>query len=131
MSAQKRPLSPHLSIHPQRMTGGMSIFHRLTGVILAVGSLGLLWVLIALAAGEQAFAATQACLASPFGRLALFVYSAALMYHLFNGVRHLFWDAGKGFDLPSVYRSGYAVIALTVLATAGIWWLALGTGGAA
>ena len=131
MSAHKRPLSPHLSIHPQRMTGGMSILHRITGVILAVGSLGLLWVLVSAGMGEQSFGATQACLASPPGRLALAAYSAALMYHLFNGIRHLVWDAGKGFDLPSVYRSGYAVIALTVLATAGIWWLALGTGGAA
>lgn len=131
MSAQKRPLSPHLSIHPQRMTGGMSILHRITGVILAVGSLGLLWVLVSAGMGEQAFAATQACLVSPLGRLALAAYSAALMYHLFNGIRHLVWDAGKGFDLPSVYRSGFAVIALTVLATAAIWWLALGTGGAA
>lgn len=131
MSAHKRPLSPHLSIHPQGMTGGMSILHRITGVVLAVGSLGLLWVLVSAGMGEQAFAATQACVASPLGRLALAVYSAALMYHLFNGIRHLAWDAGKGFDLPSVYRSGYTVIALTVLATAGIWWLALGTGGAA
>ncbi|MFM6989553.1 MAG: succinate dehydrogenase, cytochrome b556 subunit [Arenimonas sp.] len=131
MSAHKRPLSPHLQIYSKQITSVMSIFHRITGVVLAVGSLGLLWVLVSAGMGEQAFAATQACVASPLGRLALAVYSAALMYHLFNGIRHLAWDAGKGFDLPSVYRSGYTVIALTVLATAGIWWLALGTGGAA
>ena len=131
MSAHKRPLSPHLQIYSKQITSVMSIFHRITGVVLAIGSLGLLWVLVSAGMGEQAFAATQACLVSPLGRLALAAYSAALMYHLFNGIRHLAWDAGKGFDLPSVYRSGYAVIALTVLATAGIWWLALGTGGAA
>ncbi len=131
MSAHKRPLSPHLQIYSKQITSVMSIFHRITGVVLAVGSLGLLWVLVSAGMGEQAFAATQACVASPLGRLALAAYSAALMYHLFNGIRHLAWDAGKGFDLPSVYRSGYTVIAFTVLATAGIWWLALGTGGAA
>lgn len=129
MSAHKRPLSPHLQIYSKQITSVMSILHRITGVVLAVGSLALLWVLVSLAAGEQAFAAARDWLVSPLGRLSLMAYSAALMYHLFNGLRHLAWDAGKGFDLPSVYRSGYAVIALTVLATAGIWWLALGTGG--
>ena len=63
MSAQKRPLSPHLSIHPQRMTGGMSILHRITGVILAIGSLGLLWVLISAGMGEQARFVPQCTLA--------------------------------------------------------------------
>ena len=83
----------------------------------AIGSLGLLWVLISAGMGEQAFAATQACLVSPLGRLALAAYSAALMYHLFNGIRHLMWDAGMGFELPEVYRSGYTVITLAVVLT--------------
>ncbi len=131
MSAHKRPLSPHLQIYSKQITSVMSILHRITGIVLALGSLALLWPLVALATGEGAFAAARACLASPLGRIALAAYSAALMYHLFNGIRHLAWDAGKGFDMPSVYRSGYTVVALTVLATAGIWWLALGTGGAA
>jgi succinate dehydrogenase / fumarate reductase cytochrome b subunit len=125
MSAQKRPLSPHLQIYSKQMTSVLSILHRVTGVILAIGSLGLLGILVALSLGEQAFSATQACLASGLGRFALFAYSACLMYHFFNGIRHLFWDAGKGFAIPDVYRSGYAVIVLSVMSTLGIWWLAL------
>ncbi|WP_297799761.1 succinate dehydrogenase, cytochrome b556 subunit [Arenimonas sp. GDDSR-1] len=130
MSAQKRPLSPHLQIYSKQITSVMSILHRITGIILAIGSLGLLWILVALSLGEAAFSTTQACLSSSFGRFVLLAFSACLMYHFFNGIRHLLWDAGKGFAIPDVYRSGYAVIALTVLCTAGIWWLAL-QGGAA
>lgn len=130
MSAQKRPLSPHLQIYSRQITSVMSILHRITGIVLAVGSLGLLWVLVSLSLGEQAFAATQACLASGLGQAAVFAYSACLMYHFFNGIRHLFWDAGKGFAIPNVYRSGYAVLVLTAVSTLAIWWLAL-QGGAA
>ena len=130
MSAQKRPLSPHLQIYSKQITSVMSILHRMTGIVLAFGSLGLLWVLVSLSLGEEASSATRACLASGLGRLALFAYSACLMYHFFNGIRHLFWDAGKGFAIPDVYRSGYAVIALAVVSTLGLWWLAL-QGGAA
>ena len=130
MSAQKRPLSPHLQIYSKQITSVMSILHRITGIILAIGSLGLLWILVALSLGEAAFSSAQACLSSGLGRFVLLAFSACLMYHFFNGIRHLLWDAGKGFAIPDVYRSGYAVIALTVLCTAGIWWLAL-QGGAA
>ena len=125
MSPQKRPLSPHLQIYSKQITSVMSILHRITGVVLAIGSLGLLWVLVSLSLGEQAFSATRACLASGLGQLALFAYSACLMYHFFNGIRHLFWDAGKGFAIPDVYRSGYAVIGLAVISTLGLWWLAI------
>ena len=130
MSAQKRPLSPHLQIYSKQITSVMSILHRITGIILAIGSLGLLWVLVALSLGEDAFSATQACLSSGLGLFALLAFSACLMYHFFNGIRHLFWDAGKGFAIPDVYRSGYAVIVLSAVSTLGIWWLAL-QGGAA
>ena len=125
MSAHKRPLSPHLQIYSKQITSVMSILHRITGVVLAIGSLGLLWVLVSLSLGEQAFSAARACLASGLGQLALFAYSACLMYHFFNGIRHLFWDAGKGFAIPDVYRSGYAVIGLAVISTLGLWWLAI------
>ena len=130
MSAQKRPLSPHLQIYSKQITSVMSILHRITGVVLAIGSLGLLWVLVVLSLCDAAFSATQACLSSGLGRFVLFAYSACLMYHFFNGIRHLFWDIGKGFAIPDVYRSGYAVIVLSAMSTLGIWWLAL-QGGAA
>lgn len=128
---QKRPMSPFMigPYYRPQITSMMSIMHRATGVILALGSLALVWVLVSLSMGEQAFAATRSCLASPAGKIALAGFSLCLMYHLFNGIRHLFWDIGKGFDIPSVYRSGYAVISLALLSTAAIWWFAASTGG--
>ena len=131
--SQKRPMSPFMigPYYRPQITSMMSIMHRMTGVALALGSLGLLWVLVSFSMGQQSFVETQACLNSVFGQLALFAFSLCLMYHLFNGIRHLFWDIGKGFDIPSVYRSGYTVIALALLSTAIIWWLALSNGGVA
>jgi succinate dehydrogenase / fumarate reductase cytochrome b subunit len=124
MSTNKRPLSPHLQIYNKQITMVMSISHRITGVALAIGSLGLLWVLVTLSMGADAFVTAQACLTSPLGQLALFLFSACLMYHLFNGIRHLFWDVGKGYAISSVYRSGYTVVVLSILSTVGIWYLA-------
>ena len=129
MSAHKRPLSPHLQVYNPQITSVMSILHRITGVVLALGSLGLLWVLISLSMGPEAFSSAQACIGGVFGRLAAFAFSLCLMYHLFNGVRHLFWDIGKGYDLSTVTRSGLLVLALTVLSTTGLWLLATSNGG--
>jgi succinate dehydrogenase / fumarate reductase cytochrome b subunit len=70
-------------------------------------------------------------LASVFGHIALFALSACLVYHFLNGIRHLAWDAGHGFDIPKAYASGYAVLVLAVLITAGLWWAGLAMGGAA
>jgi succinate dehydrogenase / fumarate reductase, cytochrome b subunit len=117
---EKRPLHRLLTL-----TGSPYVPAKTPFIVLAVGSLGLLWVLVSLSLGEEAFSATRACLASGLGQLALFAYSACLMYHFFNGIRHLFWDAGKGFAIPDVYRSGYAVIGLATASTLGLWWLAL------
>jgi succinate dehydrogenase / fumarate reductase cytochrome b subunit len=104
----------------------MSILHRASGMVLVAGAFGLAWWLMAVAAGGDAYARAAECIASPLGLLALFGFSLALMYHLFNGVRHLLWDFGWGFEIPEVYRSGYAVAILTVVMTAAIWLFALG-----
>ena len=95
--------------------------HRLAGIGLALGSILLAWWLVAVAAGGELFAATHAFIASPIGKLLLFLWSLAFFYHLCNGIRHLAWDAGYGFELPDVYRSGYAVLAATVVLTALAW----------
>ena len=122
MSADRRPLSPHLQIYKPQLTSVLSISHRITGVGLAAGTLLLTWWLLAAAAGPEAFATVQGVLGSWIGYLILFGFSYALMYHLCNGVRHLFWDAGRGFELPTVYKTGWAVVigsaALTVIAWA-------------
>ena len=99
----------------------LSILHRLTGIALSVGSILLAWWLIAVAAGGELFVATHAFIASPVGMLLLFGWSIAFFYHLCNGVRHLAWDAGYGFEIRTAARSGYAVLAATVLLTAITW----------
>lgn len=124
--SNQRPLSPHLQIYRWQITMAMSILHRATGVALTVGAFVLAWWLMAMAAGGESALRAAACLASPLGKLALFGFSLCLVYHLLNGIRHLAWDAGWGFEIPEVYKSGYTVAALTVVFTALIWWFALG-----
>jgi succinate dehydrogenase / fumarate reductase, cytochrome b subunit len=126
----QRPLSPHLQVYRWQITMVMSILHRATGVALAVGAFGVAWWLYAVAVGGEAQATFAAIVASPPGLLALAAFSAALVYHFLNGVRHLLWDIGWGYEIPKVYASGYVVTALTVLITAAIWFFAF-AGGAA
>ncbi len=125
--AANRPLSPHLQIYRWQLTMLMSIMHRATGIALAAGTVLLLWWLIALASGPDAYAQARELLGSGPGRLVLFLWSAALFYHLCNGLRHLFWDAGYGFSIEAAYRSGYAVLAGTALLTL-VTWVAAGGG---
>jgi len=116
------------SLYRFQITSVMSFLHRISGLVLAVGALVLAWWLLAVAAGGDTFAHAAACLASPLGRIALFGFSLAMVYHLLNGIRHLLWDAGMGFEIPAVYRSGYTVAGLTVLLTVLIWFFALRSG---
>jgi succinate dehydrogenase / fumarate reductase cytochrome b subunit len=124
----ERPLSPFMFPNWYRfqITSALSIVHRLTGIALAVGSILLAWWLVAVAAGGRVFAATHAFIASPIGVLLLSLWSAAFFYHLCNGIRHLAWDAGWGFDIRKAHLSGYAVLAATVVLTVLAWlsvWL--------
>jgi succinate dehydrogenase / fumarate reductase cytochrome b subunit len=119
----ERPLSPFMfpSWYRFQITSALSILHRLTGIALAVGSILLAWWLISLAAGGELFAATHAFIASRIGMLLLFGWSIAFFYHLCNGIRHLVWDMGRGFELRHAYRSGYAVLGATVVLTVLTW----------
>src|ERR1700688_326292 len=119
----ERPLSPFMFPvwYRFQITSALSIVHRLTGIGLSVGSILLAWWLIAVAAGGNIFTLTHGFIASPFGELLLFLWSAAFYYHLCSGIRHLFWDAGYGFEIRSAYRTGYAVLAATVLLTIFAW----------
>ncbi|MEE2996233.1 MAG: succinate dehydrogenase, cytochrome b556 subunit [Pseudomonadota bacterium] len=121
MASTNRPLSPHLQIYKPQLTSMMSIMHRATGTALAVGTLLLVWWLIAAATGEDTFGDVQAFNVSWVGRLLLFGWSYALFYHLCNGIRHLFWDAGKGFELASAYRSGWVVVVVSIALTVIAW----------
>jgi succinate dehydrogenase / fumarate reductase cytochrome b subunit len=124
----ERPLSPFMFPiwYRFQITSALSILHRLTGIALAIGSILLTWWLVAVAAGGQVFATTHAFIVSPIGVLLLFLWSVAFFYHLCNGVRHLAWDAGYGFELRQAFLGSSAVLAATVVLTALAWlplWL--------
>jgi succinate dehydrogenase / fumarate reductase, cytochrome b subunit len=123
MTPVERPLSPHLQIYKPQLTSVLSFSHRATGVALAVGSIFLVWWLVAAVSGGGAFEAAQNFWGSWLGLLLLFGWSFSLFFHLCNGIRHLAWDAGYGFELKEAYASGWAVVAasgaLTVIAWIG------------
>ena len=120
MATSERPLSPHIQVYRPQITSILSIIHRLTGVALTVGTLLLVYWLVSAGAGADAFENAQGFVGSFFGRLLLFGWTWALFYHLCNGIRHLGWDIGCGFELDLLAKSGIAVVAvsggLTVLA---------------
>ncbi len=114
-AAHTRPLSPHLQIYRWPVTMMTSIVHRATGLALAAGTLLLAWWLIALATGPDAYATFQMVAGGPIGQVVLFGFLWSLSFHLFNGIRHLAWDVGYGFAVPTAARTGVLVIVLSVL----------------
>jgi succinate dehydrogenase / fumarate reductase cytochrome b subunit len=104
-----------------QITSALSILHRLTGIALSIGSILLAWWLIVVAVGGEPFAVTHSFITSPIGVLLLFGWSVAFFYHLCSGIRHLAWDLGFGLEIQTAYRSGYALLAATVLLTAIAW----------
>lgn len=132
MASRERPLSPFMlgPYYRLQLTSVMSISHRITGIAIVPAALALVWWLVAAATGGDAYATFAAAAASPIGLVAAFGFSLCFAYHFWNGIRHLLWDTGWGFDIPHVYATGWAVLALTVLSTVALWWLAY-AGGAA
>lgn len=126
MTIRTRPLSPHLQIYKLPLTALLSITHRITGIFLSLGTVILVYWLLAIASGPDAYAQAQALLSSPYSLAALFLWTFALYFHLCNGIRHLFWDIGYGFELKTVDRSGDLVIIVSLLLT-GVTWL-MGSG---
>lgn len=125
MSSVNRPLSPHIEVYRPQLTSLMSIFNRATGLALSIGTVFLVWQLLAAASGPAAFADFQALAGSWIGLLVLIGWSLSLFYHLTNGIRHLVWDAGYGFDMPTAYRSGHLVLVATLALTVIAWLAAL------
>ena len=112
-----RPLSPHLQIYRPQYTAVLSILHRATGVCMTVSAILIVWWFIAAATGPEYFELADGVLTSILGNLILLGSLAALWYHFCNGIRHLFWDIGAGFDLDMSYKSGMAVVAGTGVLT--------------
>lgn len=116
-----RPLSPHLQIYRFQITMAMSILHRASGIALTLGTLLLAWWMVSAAIGGGAFAAVSWFLGSALGILMLMGWSVALFYHLFAGMRHLLWDYGFGYDIPTVYRTGWTVVGIVAVVTLLSW----------
>ena len=113
--AEPRPLSPHLQIYRWPVTMMTSITHRATGLALAAGTVLLAWWLIAVATGPDAYAMVRMAAASPIGLMVIFGFIWSLAFHLLNGIRHLAWDVGYGFAVPTAARTGVLVIVLSIL----------------
>ncbi len=130
MARGDRPISPHLSVYRWQISNTLSIVHRLTGVMLSIGSIFLVGWLVSVVAGYEAYAQANALLQSPPGSLMLFGWTFCFFYHLGNGIRHLVWDAGYGFEMREARASGWAVVAFALLLTIGVWVSVLtGAGG--
>lgn len=121
MSADNRPLSPHLQVYRPQLTSVLSFMHRFTGSGLAVGTLLLVYWLVAVASGPDAYETAQNLIGSFIGRLFLFGWTVALFYHLCNGIRHLVWDTGRALDLEGVYLGGWLVLIGTGVLTLLSW----------
>ena len=121
MATDNRPLSPHLQVYRPQLTSVLSISHRITGIALSAGTVIVVFWLLALASGPERVDQLTAVLSHPLGLIGLAVWSFCLFYHLLNGIRHLFWDAGWLLDLRGAYASGWAVVVLSVVLTAVIW----------
>jgi len=124
MSSNNRPLSPHLDVYKLPLSAMLSVVHRGTGAFLTMGTIVLVWWLMALAGGEEAFMSAQEFLGSFFGRLILFGWSFALFFHLANGIRHLIWDAGYCFEKAEVEKSSFVVLGVSGFLTFVVWGLA-------
>lgn len=112
-----RPLSPHLQVYRPQITSVLSILHRATGVGLLVGTIGVVWWLLAAATSAEYFAYVDGILTSWLGTLVMLGSAWALCYHLANGIRHLVWDMGLGFELDMVTKTGFAVLGASGLLT--------------
>ncbi len=123
MPARARPLSPHLQIYRWQIGNTLSILHRLTGIALALGLLALSYWFVSLAGGERSYAAATSLLARPLGLLVLIGWTFAFLYHLLNGMRHLFWDIGVGFERTQRHMSGWFAVIGAVGLTACLWGL--------
>ena len=121
MRSADRPISPHLQIYRWQLTSVLSILHRAAGVWLSIGTIVLVWWLVAAASSPEAFDAVAEFLDSWLGMVLLLGWSVALFYHLCNGIRHLVWDTGHALDLRSTYLGGWFVLGGTAALTLIAW----------
>lgn len=116
MAKVDRPLSPHFTVYGWRITNTLSILHRLSGLILTLAAIGLAWWLLAAAGGPERYDEARAILGSGWAKLPLILIVFAFFYHFANGIRHLVWDFGFGFERRQTRISGWTVVAVSTAA---------------
>ncbi len=121
----QRPTSPHIQVYRWQYTMLLSILHRASGIALSIGALVLVAWLLAMAAGPDSYDRMQSLIGSNVGVVMLFGWTWALFYHLLNGLRHLFWDIGMGFELPQAFSTGITVVIGSVILTGASWFIGL------
>lgn len=126
MPEQGRPLSPHLSVYKWEVSNTLSILHRMTGVFLSLGAVVFVAWLVAAASDESTYASLMAVICSPPGLLATFGWTFCFFYHFGNGIRHLVWDVGYGFDKQVARFSGWFVLIVASLLSAVFWVMVAG-----
>jgi succinate dehydrogenase / fumarate reductase cytochrome b subunit len=122
----RRPISPHLQVWRWTLPLALSITHRITGGALYLGTVLLVWWLVAAAIGPNEFETARAVFSSWFGLVILFGFSWALFQHLLGGLRHLMWDTGRGLDLPTIFASGWVVVVGALILTVLLWIVGFG-----
>lgn len=120
-ASRNRPLSPHLSIYKPIPTMVMSIVHRITGAALYIGTVLVVWWLVAAASGAAYYDWVNAIFGSFLGRLVLFGYTWALIHHMLGGIRHFVWDMGHGFDKHVSTKMAWATLAGSIVLTLVVW----------
>ena len=124
MTSMQRPLSPHLQVYRLPFTAMISITHRITGAVLAVGLLAMPIILLMIASGPAAYEQLQSIIGSFFGTIVLFAWSYALFFHLCHGIRHLCWDLGHGFEHQQLHRLALIELSVSVILTVLVWFVA-------
>lgn len=116
-----RPLSPHLQVYRLPLSALMSISHRVTGAGLAVGTILVTAFLFAAASGEEQYNFVMGLATSTLGQIILFLWSAALYFHMCNGIRHMVWDSGNCLKKDKAMRTNYYVLAAAAILTLSTW----------
>ena len=128
-SQDTRPMSPHLQIYRLPLTALLSVAHRATGAILGLGALVLVLILVSAAYSPETYAIIHQHLDTWYGQLLLFGLTISLYLHFCNGIRHLFWDIGLGFELETVSKSAKLVIIVSLALTIATWLVAINLAG--
>lgn len=121
MNDTGRPLSPHLTIYRWPITMVLSILHRATGLAMSFGLVVFAAWLIQASAGPEQYQYFRAAMSSPIGIVLLIGWTFAFFLHFGNGVRHLIWDTGRGFEKQHANASAWFVLGLAAVLTAAFW----------